>query len=158
MCVYIYVYVYISHHRRGQNCQHVEGGQKFEAIRGMQSQNAGLKMHPRNFAHITARMPARAQEWGGEEWRGQGKARAFLPFPLLVKRHPDIFLLISRFNENFFISPPLPSSSLSLEPDKKKIKWKGLRTFYASRFDGIFFKRFRIFFLLNFYLIGSLLA
>lgn len=109
VCVYIYVYVYISHHRRGQNCQHVEGGQKFEAIRGMQSQNAGLKMHPRNFAHITARMPARAQEWGGEEWRGQGKARAFLPFPLLVKRHPDIFLLISRFNENFFISPPLPS-------------------------------------------------
>lgn len=31
--------------------------QKFETILGMQSQNVELKMHPRNFTHITARMP-----------------------------------------------------------------------------------------------------
>lgn len=66
-CVYMYTCIYTyapssPHHRHGQNCQPVkEEGQKFEAIRGMQSQNAGLKMHPRNFAHITARMPARAR-------------------------------------------------------------------------------------------------
>jgi len=32
--------------------------QKFETILGMQSQNVELKMRPRNFTHITARMPS----------------------------------------------------------------------------------------------------
>lgn len=35
--------------------------QKFETILGMQSQNVKLKMRPRNFTHITARMPP---PWG----------------------------------------------------------------------------------------------
>lgn len=76
-------------------------------------------MHPRNFTHITARMPARRpgveRGFAPESVGWSGKARAFLHslsrprVTRTVKNKkrkkippPDIFLLISRFLTNFF--------------------------------------------------------
>lgn len=63
MCVCVYARACVCTHTivvdKIANRGGGEGPQKFEAILGMQSQNAELKMHPRNFAHITARMRAR---------------------------------------------------------------------------------------------------
>lgn len=130
---YIYIYIHThtrpSHHRRGQNCQPVEGAKIWGYSRNAISKR-GAKNAPSQFrTYYRKNARARARMGRGVEMRrGQGKARAFLPspsrlssLPLLVKRHPDIFLLISRFNENFFISPPAPQrlffSSLSLDPN-----------------------------------------
>jgi len=54
--------------------------QKFETILGMQSQNVELKMRPRNFTHITARMPL---PWGVGRWgcRRSGESARVFTFP-----------------------------------------------------------------------------
>lgn len=90
----------------------------------MQSQNAQLKMRPRNFTHITARMPppwgigrwgcrlgGQARKRGGKEGEtekeGGARMRFYLPSsPLSVMqlvKSRDLFLLIPRGFMHFFI-------------------------------------------------------